>query len=84
MPGGVKDKNIQPVDKEDKVQLSPPGDLIKGTIKIILVHAKGLLKKDFTIIDKTGLSDPYVIIGYPDNKEDKSRVICNTINPCWN
>eukprot|EP00828_Plagiopyla_frontata_P042218 TRINITY_DN6246_c0_g1_i4.p2 TRINITY_DN6246_c0_g1~~TRINITY_DN6246_c0_g1_i4.p2 ORF type:complete len:270 (+),score=50.05 TRINITY_DN6246_c0_g1_i4:426-1235(+) len=81
VPEGVQDKNVQPSDKEDKVQLSPPGDIIKGTLKIILVHAKGLLKKDFSLFDSTGLSDPYVIIGYPDNKEEESKAICNTINP---
>lgn len=75
---------MQPVDKEDKVALSPARDMIKGILKVVVVHAKGLMKKDFSILDSTGLSDPYVVITYPDMKEEETKTICNTVNPVWN
>ena len=64
--------------------LSPSGDIIKGTLKVVVVHAKGLMKKDFSLLDKSGISDPYVVVTYPDMKEEETKTICNTINPVWN
>ena len=84
VPEGMQDQNVFPIDKEDRVQLGPVGDLLQGVLKVNLVHAKGLLKKDFAWNDSQGLSDPFVIIRYPDNKEEESKVICNTVNPIWN
>ena len=64
--------------------LAPAGDIIKGMLKLIVVHAKGLIKTDFSIIDKAGLSDPYVVVTFPDMKEEETKPICNTVNPVWN
>ena len=42
------------------------------------------MKKDFSLLDKSGISDPYVVVTYPDMKEEETKTICNTINPVWN
>lgn len=45
-----------------------------------VVHAKGLVNLDGKA---SGLSDPYVVLTFPDKKTKRTKEISNCLNPIW-
>ncbi|XP_012262341.2 extended synaptotagmin-3 isoform X2 [Athalia rosae] len=70
------------------IALSPevPPELLKtpepeGVLRIHVIEAKHLMKKDFSMLGK-GKSDPYAIINV-GCQEFRTKTIDNTVNPKW-
>ncbi|XP_046414183.1 extended synaptotagmin-2 isoform X1 [Neodiprion fabricii] len=70
------------------ITLSPdvPPELLKtpepeGVLRIHVIEAKDLMKKDFSVLGK-GKSDPYAVINV-GAQEFKTKTIDNTVNPIW-
>ena len=53
----------------------------QGVLRIHLVEAKNLVKKDIGILGM-GKSDPYAVINIGAH-QFKTKVINNTVNPYW-
>ena len=45
-----------------------------------VVHARDLVNMDSKI---SGLSDPYVLLTFPDNKTKRTKEISDCLNPVW-
>lgn len=54
----------------------------QGVLRIHVIEAKDLMKKDFNIMG-TGKSDPYAVLRV-GTQEFKTKVIDNTVQPVWN
>ena len=48
-----------------------------GTLIVRVVHARDIKVSD------SKASDPYALILFPNNKEHKTSIINNTLNPIW-
>lgn len=55
--------------------------LLQGVLRIHVIEAKNLMKKDITMLGK-GKSDPYAIISV-GAQQFRTQTIDNTVNPKW-
>ncbi|XP_046754007.1 extended synaptotagmin-2 isoform X2 [Diprion similis] len=53
----------------------------EGVLRIHVIEAKHLMKKDFSVLGK-GKSDPYAVINV-GAQEFRTKTIDNTVNPIW-
>lgn len=56
-------------------------ELLQGVLRIHVVEAKDLMKKDIGVLGK-GKSDPYAIV-HVGSQQFKTQTIDNTVNPKW-
>ncbi|KAL5256469.1 hypothetical protein ACHWQZ_G011643 [Mnemiopsis leidyi] len=57
--------------------------VLKGTLRIHIIEAKGLLNKDNTLVSDD-ISDPYVSVDVGVTRVARTFVKDNTLNPRWN
>lgn len=56
-------------------------DIIQGVLRIHVVEAKNLMKKDISVLGK-GKSDPYAIVTV-GAQQFRTQTIDNNVNPKW-
>lgn len=78
VPHGAQDPNIKPVDREGLIISQSSDEVVKGILKLKVIHARELKAAD------RGSSDPYCSITFPDGKVVETEVRSNTLNPIWN
>lgn len=72
---------VEDLDEISRKKMEREQQLIQGILKINIVMAKGLRIADAS---KGGLSDPYCVATFPDNKKISTKILENELNPIWN
>ena len=72
---------LNDLDEISRKKMEQDQKLIQGILKINVVMARKLRIAD---ANKGGLSDPYCVITYPDDKTISTKTVENELNPIWN
>ena len=83
--GNTLDIPTQPLvanmTEEERKKMEMEEKLIQGIVKINLVMARNLRVADAA---SGGLSDPYCVVQFPDEKTTRTKTISKNVDPIWN